>query len=79
MTSTDATPVVTFPALGSTASVVVTDPAALGDAERLLRAEVAAIDAACSRFRDDSELSLLHATGVVDILAGRARCKRGES
>ncbi len=54
----------TFPALGTFATVLVTDPAALGEAHRLLAAELAAIDAACSRFRDDSELSRVnHARG----------------
>ena len=49
------------PALGSTAVLVVTDPAALPAAERILDAELAAVDAACSRFRPDSEISRLHA------------------
>lgn len=60
MTSLEATATATFPALGTTASVVVTDQSALADAEALLRADVAAIDAACSRFRRDSELNWLH-------------------
>ena len=41
----------TFPALGTTAVLLVTDGRALPDAERALRAELAAIDPACSRFR----------------------------
>jgi thiamine biosynthesis lipoprotein len=45
-----------FAALGTTAVVLVTEPAALARAEDAVRAEVAAIDLACSRFRDDSEL-----------------------
>lgn len=47
-------------ALGTTAVLVVTDPAGLRAAEDVLRHELAAIDAACSRFRPDSEVSRLH-------------------
>jgi thiamine biosynthesis lipoprotein len=50
---------VTFPALGTVASVLVTDPEARDTAAAMLAAEVSAIDAACSRFRADSELSRL--------------------
>jgi thiamine biosynthesis lipoprotein len=42
---------------GTVARIVVTDPAVLGEAEAIARAELDAVDAACSRFRDDSELS----------------------
>lgn len=42
---------------GTVARIVVTDPAALADATALVRAELAAVDAACSRFRPDSELN----------------------
>ena len=51
---------VTFPALGTTASVLVTDPEARDTAAAMLAAELSAIDAACSRFRADSELSALN-------------------
>jgi thiamine biosynthesis lipoprotein len=51
-----------FPALGSTATVVVTDQAALRAARSLLEAELDAIDRACSRFRADSELTQLNAS-----------------
>ena len=51
---------VTFPALGTTASVLVTDPRARDTAAAMLAAELSAIDAACSRFRADSELSRLN-------------------
>ena len=51
----------TWTALGTTASVAVTDPGALAGARGAVEAELAAIDAACSRFRDDSELSRLNA------------------
>ena len=48
---------ITFPALGTTATLLVTAPHVLPDAEAVLRAELAAIDRTCSRFRPDSELS----------------------
>jgi thiamine biosynthesis lipoprotein ApbE len=46
-----------FRALGITAVAAVTDPAARDDAVALVAAELAALDAACSRFRDDGELT----------------------
>jgi FAD:protein FMN transferase len=52
-----------FPALGTTALVAVDPPARLAEAEEILRAELTAIDLACSRFRDDSELAALNAAG----------------
>ena len=55
-----------FRAIGTTATVVVQDPADADMAEHLLAAELASIDLACSRFRDDSELQAVHAE------AGRA-------
>lgn len=50
-----------FRALGTTATVVVTDPSRAIEAEGILRTETEAIDRACSRFRPDSELAHLHA------------------
>ena len=50
-----------FPALGTTAVVVVTNPAALIEAQALLASDLAALDLACSRFRPDSELSRVNA------------------
>jgi thiamine biosynthesis lipoprotein len=41
--------------------VVVQEPTGADAAERILRAELGAIDRACSRFRSDSELEMLHA------------------
>lgn len=60
---------VTFPIWGTTALLLVTDEAALPEAERLLRTELDRIDAACSRFRADSELVRLtaHAGRAVSI------------
>jgi thiamine biosynthesis lipoprotein len=49
----------TFPALGSTA-VVLTAEDALPEARAAVEREVAAIDRACSRFREDSELTGLN-------------------
>ncbi|WP_409463000.1 FAD:protein FMN transferase [Amycolatopsis sp. GA6-003] len=49
-----------FPALGTTARVLVTEEAALGPATELLRTRLAELDRACSRFRTDSETSALH-------------------
>ena len=45
-----------FPALGTTAAVLVTDASALPSAEAMLRGDLAALDLACSRFRADSEI-----------------------
>jgi FAD:protein FMN transferase len=49
-----------FRALGTTAQVVVTDGRQLTAAAGLLRDRLAELDAACSRFRADSEISRLH-------------------
>jgi FAD:protein FMN transferase len=51
----------TFSVFGTTATLLVTEPAALAAARRLADAELAAVDLACSRFRADSELSALNA------------------
>jgi len=49
-------------AIGTSVHLLVTEPRALGPARRLLREDLAALDAACSRFRADSEtMSLDHA------------------
>ena len=49
-------------ALGTNAVLVVTDPSGLPAARDVLDAELAAMDAACSRFRPDSEIMRLHAS-----------------
>jgi FAD:protein FMN transferase len=74
MTRTTSPARIVVPALGTTALLAVTEPDALEEAERVLRAELAAIDATCSRFRPDSEISRLHenagaATPVGPLLA----------
>ncbi len=48
-------------ALGSNAVLVVTDAAALQDAIAILERELDAIDCACSRFREDSDLARVNA------------------
>jgi thiamine biosynthesis lipoprotein ApbE len=50
-----------WPALGTTAELVVTDPSALVAARQAVEEELAAIDVAASRFRDDSEIARLNA------------------
>src|SRR5947199_5112130 len=52
---------VSFAALGSTAVVAVTDPASLAQARATVEQVVARFDEACSRFREDSELTALNA------------------
>ena len=49
----------TMRAIGTTAIVAVTDPASADRAATILREELVAIDVACSRFRDDSEVRAL--------------------
>lgn len=50
-----------WPALGTTAELAVSDPSALDAARAQVEAVVVAIDVAASRFRRDSELSRLNA------------------
>ena len=62
---------VSFPALGSTALLCVTDAESLRDARAELERELAEIDLACSRFRDDSELVRLNAaSGMGPVAVG---------
>jgi len=61
---------VSLPALGTTALLCVSDPARLAAGREVLERELAEIDLACSRFRDDSELVRLNAaagTGPVEV------------
>jgi len=51
---------VTFPAIGTTVFVAVRDRRDLSLAERLARRVLADVDATCSRFRDDSDLTLVN-------------------
>jgi len=57
----------TFRAIGTSVSVVVAEQRALSEATELVRSHVSALDAAASRFRDDSEITALNAA------AGRPR------
>jgi thiamine biosynthesis lipoprotein len=50
-----------FPALGTTAIVAVADRTQLAGARAVVEETVAAFDRSCSRFREDSELSVLNA------------------
>jgi thiamine biosynthesis lipoprotein len=52
-----------FAAIGTTVHLLVTEPAVLPVAEPILRTFIGELDLACSRFRDDSALSLLNSTG----------------
>jgi thiamine biosynthesis lipoprotein ApbE len=55
-------------ALGTMVQLIVTEPGQLADGRRLLAADLAAVDAACSRFRPDSELVALDsAPGPVEV------------
>jgi thiamine biosynthesis lipoprotein len=51
----------TFRVFGTTATLLVTEARVLAAARQLADAELAAVDLACSRFRADSELSMLNA------------------
>jgi FAD:protein FMN transferase len=59
-----------FRALGTTAVVVVVDPDALAAARAALEQELDAIDVACSRFRDDSELARVNASAGRTVRVG---------
>ncbi|MGX1365704.1 thiamine biosynthesis lipoprotein [Streptomyces canus] len=61
---------VEFPALGTTATLLVTDPPALPAAEAVLRAELAAVDVTCSRFRPDSELTRVNLAAGTTVTVG---------
>ncbi|MGJ0118849.1 FAD:protein FMN transferase [Williamsia sp. MIQD14] len=54
--TTSETATSTWPVWGLEASLVVTDPARLGEARAIVDAVLADVDAACSRFRPDAEL-----------------------
>jgi FAD:protein FMN transferase len=54
----------TFDAIGVANQVTVCDPDALEEVAELARRELAELDRACSRFRDDSELALLNRSGT---------------
>ncbi len=55
-------------ALGTSVVVAVTEPAALPAARHAVAAEIDALDRACSRFRDDSDISRLNAASGVPVM-----------
>jgi thiamine biosynthesis lipoprotein len=59
-----------FPLWGGQAVVVTALPRAIEAARTLVRAETAAMDAACSRFREDSELSGINALAGESVQVG---------
>jgi thiamine biosynthesis lipoprotein len=59
-----------FPALGTTATVLVTERSALGDASRMLRDDLDELDRACSRFREDSEIRRLDDVAGAPVVVG---------
>jgi len=56
-----------FPAMGTTATVVVTDPRCLDQAVELLAGEIEAVDWSCSRFRPDSEIANVNSAAGTDV------------
>ena len=63
-----------WPAIGTTVRLVVTDPARMPAARSLLTSYIAALDLACSRFRPDSEIARAergdgHPVPVSEVLA----------
>jgi len=59
----DAAPTASWRALGTTVVVLTSDPGELDAAAECVRAVIEQIDRACSRFREDSEISRLNAAG----------------
>ncbi len=59
-----------IPGLGTTATILTTDEDSLPEAAEELRLELERIDAACSRFRDDSELGLLNRGAGKEVAVG---------
>jgi thiamine biosynthesis lipoprotein len=60
-----------FPALGSTAVLVVDRPEAIDSGCDLLRRMLEEVDVACSRFRPDAEISLLNAASGRSVVVSR--------
>ncbi len=59
-----------FPAIGVLAQVTIADATAADHAAEIVRSELRALDLACSRFRDDSELSRLNRSAGRPFAAG---------
>lgn len=60
-----------FPALGTTAALIVTDRSALEIGESILRRHLVEVDRACSRFRADSEISFVHRANGDPVVVSR--------
>ena len=71
-TAADADASASWRALGTLVQLVVTDPRCLAEARRLLAADLAEVDLACSRFRADSEICALRTARAAR--RGSARC-----
>jgi thiamine biosynthesis lipoprotein len=74
-----------FGVFGTTAVLLVTNPAAVGEARAIADRELAAVDLAASRFRPDSELTALNQAGgaarrvsplLADLIAAALRAAR---
>jgi thiamine biosynthesis lipoprotein len=65
---------VEFTALGTTAVVATLEPDSLADAHHAVTREIAAIDAACSRFRSDSELARVNRSAGRFVEIGDVLC-----
>ena len=59
-----------FRAIGTTATVVVQEAEVADEAARILAADLEEIDLACSRFRSDSELQVVHARAGATVKVG---------
>jgi thiamine biosynthesis lipoprotein len=59
-----------FRAIGTTATVVVQDEGTADTAARILANELEELDRACSRFREDSELQVVHAHAGIPVEVG---------
>ena len=61
-----------WPAFGTSATVVVVDPAGLGAARAGVESVIEEIDRAASRFREDSEISRVNAAGGAPVTVSEA-------
>ena len=59
-----------FAALGTTATVLVAEKGSLAAARSVVEAELVVMDAACSRFRDDSDLARVNRAGGSPVVVG---------
>jgi thiamine biosynthesis lipoprotein len=60
----------TFPALGTTATICVAEAEGLEPARKAVERELDEVDLACSRFRSDSELALLNSSARAEVEVG---------